>query len=225
MNNEKIKSDTRTRNWTFVLYPESAPDNWRQILEDEYIPWVESPLHDKCINEDNTPKKPHWHIVLLYEGKKSFEQIKEITDKLNAPTPQKVNSAIGVIRYMAHMDNPEKTQYSTHDIVAHGGADIAKYLKPTATDRYTAIKEMRQFVHQNAITEFSDLFDYAAENNDEWFSMLCDNSAYIIGQYITSLRNKSRAIDVRIAGADRVYVNVETGEIIETQLSGINPNE
>jgi len=27
-------ADKRKRNWVFVLYPESAPENWRQILRD-----------------------------------------------------------------------------------------------------------------------------------------------------------------------------------------------
>ncbi|WP_425423122.1 Rep family protein, partial [Segetibacter koreensis] len=25
------KRDTRTRNWTFFVYPESAPENWRDV--------------------------------------------------------------------------------------------------------------------------------------------------------------------------------------------------
>lgn len=41
----------RTRSWTFILYPESAPENWREILNDLFIQWVESPLHDKDIDE------------------------------------------------------------------------------------------------------------------------------------------------------------------------------
>lgn len=53
------KKDGRTRNWTFVLYPDSAPDNWRQILDDKHIEWIESPLHDKDVNANGEPKKPH----------------------------------------------------------------------------------------------------------------------------------------------------------------------
>ena len=38
--------DERTRNWTFVIYPESAPKNWRDVLDEQHIQWVESPLHE-----------------------------------------------------------------------------------------------------------------------------------------------------------------------------------
>jgi hypothetical protein len=208
------KQDDRTRNWTFVVYPDSAPDNWRDILDGEHIPWVESPLHDKCINPDGTPKKPHWHIALLFQTNKSFEQIQEFTDKLNAPIPQKVASAVGVIRYMAHMDNPEKTQYSPKNIKAHGGVDIARYLKITATSRYVAIKEMMDFVRNNNISEFHSLTEFAMEHRfDDWFPLLCDNSAYIIGQYIKSRRHGQAAVEVRTR-----YVDRNTGEVLDGEV-------
>lgn len=45
------KKDSRTRNWSFIVYPESAPNNWREILQEEMTPFAVSPLHDKDINE------------------------------------------------------------------------------------------------------------------------------------------------------------------------------
>ena len=43
MDDEKAKKvDNRARNWSLVVYPESAPENWRDILDDYHIPWVES---------------------------------------------------------------------------------------------------------------------------------------------------------------------------------------
>lgn len=174
------------------MYPESAPKNWRDVLDDEHIQWVESPLHDKDVNEGDTEvKKPHHHILLTFEGVKTFEQIKAITDRLNSPIPQQAHSVKGLVRYMAHLDNPEKHQYDKADIIGHGGADVAELLKPTSADRYAFIREMRAYVITHAVMEFCDLFDYAAENRfDDWFPLLCDNCAYIMGQYIKSCRNR-----------------------------------
>lgn len=183
--------DSRARSWTFVLYPESAPENWRSIIDDQHIQWVESPLHDKDINPDGTPKKPHWHILLIFEGKKSYEQIKEITDKLNAPIPQKTASARGLVRYMVHMDNPEKFQYNVSEIIGHGGADVSELLRPSSTERYSMIREMISFVRENNIVEFQDLMDYAASQRfEDWFPMLCDSSSYVMSCYIKSSRNR-----------------------------------
>lgn len=222
--------DGRTRNWVIVVWPTkeqlyklgseyggsdgygTAPDNWRDILDEEHIQWIESPLHDKDKKEDGSGeiKKPHWHILLLFEGNKSFEQIKEITERLNAPIPQKCASAKGTVRYMAHMDNADKYQYEKGKIVGHGGVDVAEYLKPTSSSRYQLIGEMRKWVAENDCREFFVLFDYASQERfDDWFPLLCDSSAYIMGEYIKSRRHGTEQPS-RV-----VKIDHETGEVID----------
>lgn len=207
--NKARTKDERTRNWTFVVYPESAPKNWRELIDEQHIQWVESPLHDNDMNEDGSTKKPHWHILLMFEGNKSFEQIKELTDKLNCPIPQKVASAKGLVRYMAHMDNPDKVQYDKSLIIGHGGADVAELLKPTSSTRYQLIGEMMDFVKEKNIVEMKDLLYYArVERFDDWFPLLCDNSAYIMNALIKSNRHSTE-------NPPRVVKVDENGEVIE----------
>lgn len=189
-----MTKDERIRNWTFVLYPESAPADWRDILDAEFVPWVESPLHEMDTDPQGEIKKAHWHILLLYDGKKSYEQIKQLTDSLNAPAPQKVSSAKGLVRYMLHLDNPDKFQYDRSLIVGHGGADVAEYLKPTSASRYILIREMIDYIRQNNVCEMKDLLYYSMENRfDDWFPLLCDNSAYIMSSLLKSIRNSNSA--------------------------------
>lgn len=186
--------ETRTRNWTFVLYPESAPENWRNIIDDMHIEWVESPLHDKDINADGQAKKAHKHVMLMFGGVKTYEQVKELTDKLNSPIPERCHNAKALVRYMAHLDNPDKAQYSISDIIAHGGVDLAELLRPSSSERYTIINEMITYVQDEGITEFQDLMDYARHNEfDRWFPLLCDNSAYVVNQYIKSQRHRYKS--------------------------------
>lgn len=186
-----MQKDNRARNWTFIVYPESAPENWRQILDEQHIAWIESPLHDMDSNADGELKKAHWHVLILYDGNKSTEQVNALTSQINGTIPQKAASAKGVVRYMAHIDNPEKYQYKKSDIVVHGGVDIEDLLKPTSSSRYLLIGEMIDFVKQHGITEMMDLIDYARENRfEDWFPLICDNSAYVMEQYIKSARNR-----------------------------------
>lgn len=192
-------TDDRMRNWTFLIYPKEgnppAPENWRDILDDKHISWIESPLHDKDVDANGEMKKEHIHVLVMFEGKKSYAQIKEITDQLNAPVPQKCASVKGLVRYMAHLDNPEKAQYDKGLIIGHGGANVAEYLKPTSSSRYQLIGEMRKWVNDNNCIEFCDLFDYAAQEHfDDWFPLLCDNSAYIMGEFIKSRRHRGETV-------------------------------
>lgn len=191
MASEKTRGSDRTRNWTVVVYPESAPENWREYLDDLHIEWVESPLHEFDSNATGEVKKPHWHVLLMFGGVKSYEQVMEVIQPLRCPIPQRCHNAKAMVRYMAHLDNPEKHQYSVSDIVAHGGVDISELLRPSSSERYALIREMVAFVKENGITEFQDLMDYASmERFDDWFPLLCDNSAYVVGNYIKSQRHR-----------------------------------
>lgn len=191
MANEKSKKDTRTRNWTIVLYPESAPENWRSILDDMHIEWIESPLHENDLNANGEKKKAHWHILLMFGGVKSYEQVEELCDELNCPRPERCHNAKAMVRYMAHLDNPDKAQYRIEDIIPHGGVDIAEMLRPNSSERYSLIKEMISFIRDNDIIEFQDVMDYASEfRSDDWFPLLCDNSAFVIDKYVKSQRHR-----------------------------------
>lgn len=44
------------RDWAFVLYPESVNPDWLNILQETHIQVAISPLHDKDVNPDFTPK-------------------------------------------------------------------------------------------------------------------------------------------------------------------------
>ena len=75
MAEKKARGSDRTRNWTVVVYPESAPDNWREYVDDLHIEWVESPLHEFDSNATGEVKKPHWHLLLMFGGVKSLSLI------------------------------------------------------------------------------------------------------------------------------------------------------
>lgn len=183
------ENSTRTRNWTIIIYPDSAPENWRDIIDEEHIEWVESPLHDKDINPDGTIKKPHYHVLLLFSGVKSYEQVLDFIQPLKCPIPKRVHNARALVRYMAHMDHADKEQYDVSKIVAHGGVDIYELLKCNSSEKYTIIKEMITFIKEYNIDEFQDLVDYAIENHyDDWFPIIADTSTLLLHQYIKSVR-------------------------------------
>lgn len=183
------ESDGRARNWTFFVYPESAPENWLQVLTEMQVSGSVSPLHDKDVNADGTVKKPHYHVLLCFDGKKSYEQIEEITEALNAPIPQRCRSVKGSVRYFTHMDNPEKAQYSRNDIKVFGGFDIEEAFKPTMTETNEILLEVLEFVENNEITEYRELMKYAATKQQErWFGVVKTNT-FMLCKYINSFRH------------------------------------
>lgn len=188
MANITKEKDNRARTWTFVAYPESMPENWREILVELGVPWACSPLHDKDINPTtNEQKKPHYHFVLSFEGKKSYEQIEEITKKFNAPAPQKANSIRGVVRYFAHLDNPEKAQYKVSDIQSGMGFDVSDALKLTASQEEEIIGEIERFILEKRVSEYWHLVQIAIDENPTWSSVIRKCSTHF-GNIIKSIR-------------------------------------
>jgi hypothetical protein len=185
--------DERARNWSLVVYPESAPDNWRDIIDSYFIQWFESPLHDRDVDHGTGEvKKEHYHVVLKFEGKKSFDQINAICDSINAPIPQRTASLVGSVRYMSHMDNPDKAQYSVSAIIGHNGADVGILLKPTSNQRYLLINDMLEFIKVHDVIEYMDFMNYARDEHfDDWFPLLCDSCSTIVKAVISSNRHRS----------------------------------
>jgi len=182
----------RFLNWNFILYPESAPENWIDLINETRIEWVCSPLHDKDLNPTGEQKKEHYHITLLYPSIKTFEQVSELVQKqLNQPIPIQCQSVKGSIRYMVHKDNPEKFQYNWHDIKCYGGADLQSLCMPTASERIKLLKEILNFCTDNNITEYSDLVNVCLQtDNNEWISVVCTFHTLPITAHIKSLRHK-----------------------------------
>lgn len=188
----KSKEDTRSRLWVLVAYPESLPENWLDIVSEWHVPCCISPLHDKDINPNGEPKKPHYHIVFQFTGSKSYEQIVQLTAPLNCTVPQKVNSLKGTVRYFLHQDNPEKAQYSKSDLKFYGGFDPDLYLGNTEINRHIALREMREFIANNCIEYFSDFYIYCDRSRPDWSELLDDTCSFTISNFIKDFRYKLR---------------------------------
>lgn len=180
------------RDWTFIVYPESAPENWRTVLDETHLRWIESPLHDKDVNADGEVKKSHYHILLIFDGPVTAKQVTKITEQLNTPIPKKVGSARGLVRYMAHLDNPEKYQYGIDEIIGHNGADVAEYFKMTATNKLTVMKDMINYIYEYKIDNFADFLMICIEESDDWFDVAVNSNTLALNKMIDAVWQKKR---------------------------------
>ena len=179
-------STKRTRNYGTVVYPDSAPDGWQDILAQQFIPALISPLHDKDTNPDNDePKKAHYHVMIMFDSVKTKEQAIEVFNLIGGVGCEVIQSRRGYARYMCHMDNPEKAQYKQDDVRALGGADYIDIIG-LVTDKYKAIGEMIDYCKEYNIYSYSDLLEYCRMERFDWFRVLCDNGTVVMKEYLKS---------------------------------------
>ena len=181
----------KKRYWAFVLYPESAPINWREILQQTGLAICVSPLHDKDINPTGEPKKPHYHIILCYSGPTTFKCVKSITDNLNQPIPIPLEQVRGYFRYLTHKDNPEKYQYNEKDITVINDFDIDNYNDLSVSQIKAILIDIQKIIRDNNIIEYADLLDFLLDSDLLSYLDVAQNHTILFNTYITSCRHRN----------------------------------
>lgn len=185
----KRSSNTRNRNFACVVYLDSAPKDWLQQLQSEFVPAFVSPLHDKDINPDGSLKKPHHHVLVMFDGVKTEKQWDEFRSKFGGVGTEIILSKRGYSRYLCHLDNPEKQRYNPQDVIELGGADYASAISRDS-DKYKIIDQMIEFISRNHITSYVQLMDYSRQFEPEWYHGLCDSCSYVISTYLKEYRRE-----------------------------------
>ncbi len=185
------KVDRRYRSWAFILYPESAIDEWVTILDDLHIPIAISPIHDLDFDPDKCEmKKAHYHIIIAFDGKKSYEQVKEITDSVKGTIPVPINCLYSYYRYLCHIDSDDKTHYDVNNIILLGGFDPKNYISEQVG---VFVKEMVDYINKQGITEYSDFVELCLyEHPNDWFKILSDYKSVFFLNYINAKKYKGK---------------------------------
>lgn len=184
-----MKNEKRSNKWAFLIYQESSPENYLEILESLRVPFVLSPWHDKDINsETGEIKKSHKHGALYFDSLKSYSQVSElISNKLNGPSHVEiVLSPKGMFNYFTHADNPDKTLYNVEDIESGCGFEIDKFLLEQNSDNF--MNEVIDIIEENNFTEFEDLVRYARKKNYLLLGLIIERT-YFFAKYLDSRRH------------------------------------
>lgn len=179
----------KKRNWGAVIYPESAPKDWKEVLKLKGLTFAVSPLHDKDINDEvsKTQKKPHYHVILCFGSPTTFNNVKDILDELNQPCPIPLESVRGYYRYFTHKDNPDKYQYNDNEIELFNGFDVTDVLNNFEV--FNCLKQIQNIIMDNNILEYNHLMDLLLENDYlELWNVACSHTLFL-NTYITSKRH------------------------------------
>lgn len=183
-----MTKERRSNKWAFLIYEESAPDNYLEILNGLHVPFVLSPWHDKDIYSGTGElKKSHKHGAFYFDSLKSYTQVSElVSDKLNGPAHvEVVMSPKGMFDYFTHAENPSKTPYDVENIESGAGFELDKFLLEQNTDNF--MNDVIDIIEENNFMEFEDLVRYARENNYLLLGLIVERT-YFFAKYLDSHR-------------------------------------
>lgn len=181
----------KTRAWSFILYPESAPENWLEILDSFHCAFCISPLHDRDVKKDGTSKKPHYHVIYVSDGPCYFKSALSFMSLVKGIMLEPVHHLRGAVRYHIHIDSPEKAQYSQDDIICLAGFDYEDFFVCSDNQYELACKSMLEYIISHGVSEFSDFAVICDSYSPVWSSVLRNRNTLFFDKVLRSVRHSS----------------------------------
>jgi hypothetical protein len=181
------RAGKRSRAWTAVVYPESAASDWLNVLSEQMVEALVSPLHDKDMEPTGEVKKAHYHVVIAFTNPCMFAKAKEVFDAIGAVVPPEEQSRVKdmrqMARYLCHLDQPNKHRYNVSDVVTMGGVDY-QALVMSASDDDDVLDEIEEYIKANRIVSFTTFQRVCREIHPEWKYILRHKKSYYIRETI-----------------------------------------
>lgn len=206
MQKEK-KQVSKSRYFATIVYPESAPENWLDTLRGLCMRGYVSPLHDMDENPTGEKKKPHYHVLLIYDGPATKSNAEKKIELFGGVGCEVVGSLRGYARYLCHLDNPEKHKYNMGDVISLGDTDYVTDVQSSA-DRDVIIDEMFDFCEKYNCYSLYLLARYARNHRPDWSTVLKHSGAIYMREVMRS-KIWSRENDMM------KLIDPDTGEVVE----------
>lgn len=116
------------------------------------------------------PKKPHVHLYFHADTRCTAMDMNDLMDGLFPMRPtiwERCLSKNGSIRYFAHLDSPEKAQYSPYDVIGFGGLKLDALVLDDSKSKMLELTNVIIDIIQNAkINYFYELVSYVRKMDD-----------------------------------------------------------
>lgn len=181
----------KAKYWTFLVYPESAPDDWVGILRRSHGSYAISPLHQP----DGEQSKPHYHVIYMHGNTTTPGGVRNAV-----PVEVPANGYIEVAanpsnlqRYLIHLDDPEKEQFpdGINAITLINGFPLDLTRELSKSEKARIRLELMHIIRENGVVEYSDfIFGLMDMGDPDMLDYACTHTMLFEG-VIRSVRNRA----------------------------------
>lgn len=222
----KQNGKEKSRYFTFLLYPESVPEDWLTKLETLDVPMAISPLHDKDESPLGGYKKPHWHVIYVAKNPVTAEsvrlKIKRLLGEKSIAKVQIVEQGMeSMYLYLTHESKDaiakNKHVYPKSEIRLLNNFDIDRYVAFDITDQKELKYQLVDLIFHQRIVNISDLMGYL---NTAGFGELSARSMKHVNEVISGNTGFFKlCFDANYQNGFRArycaHVCIATGEVVE----------
>lgn len=151
----------KSRNFLGVLYPDSESYVCEEVLaalDDTFKEWAYV-LHDNDLNEDGTPKKPHYHWI----GRRATPvPISTVSNSLHVAenSIEFCRKWKQSARYLLHLDSPDKASYDSDSVISN--FEIFKFFSEMSD--LDMAKKILDYVKHERPARMIDLMEWSMMN-------------------------------------------------------------
>ncbi|HEQ4968882.1 MULTISPECIES: replication protein [Bacilli] len=168
----------KARYFTFLLYPESIPNDWELKLEMLGVPMAISPLHDKDKSnvEGQQYKKPHYHVLYIAKNPVTADsirwKIKKTLGEKSLALVQVVLNVENTYLYLTHESKDaiakKKHVYDRADIKLINNFDIDRYVTLDIEEKGELFNVVVSIIRAYMLENIFDLYDFVEENGEAY---------------------------------------------------------
>ncbi|WP_184006862.1 replication protein [Streptococcus dysgalactiae] len=168
----------KARYFTFLLYPESIPNDWELKLEMLGVPMAISPLHDKDKSdvEGQQYKKPHYHVLYIAKNPVTADsvrwKIKKTLGEKSLALVQVVLNVENTYLYLTHESKDaiakKKHVYDRADIKLINNFDIDRYVTLDVEEKGELFNVVVSVIRAYMLENIFDLYDFVEENGEAY---------------------------------------------------------
>lgn len=183
----------KARYAVFLVYEESAPKDWWEVLKNSHGAFARSPLHEP----DNECKKPHWHVIYKHGNTVALSGMQKAI-----PEGVAANGHIELClhprnyqRYLLHLDDPEKQQWTGDPqqlIETCNGFPLDLTRDFSKAERAQQRLDVIAIIRDNELCEYSDLLEGLIDSGLYDLFDYAFNHTIAMNAYLSSRRNRGK---------------------------------
>lgn len=179
---DEIIDNKRYRNWMILFYEDSETYNFDDIIFNikscKYYAYI------KHSPEDNE-FKPHYHAFITLD---SACTLSAISKRIGVPEQfiKYVKSVRGAVRYLTHVDYPDKIQYLPSDITCSGlfQRKMLKHFEDLKTDE-EILQDIYRWIDESSFPDYFEKLKYFLMYvNSNVYDSIYKRYRYEINEYL-----------------------------------------
>lgn len=208
---EKRDEKERRRCWWFVVWPESCNmGKLLRLFDESHLPIAVSPLHCMDYKEDGTKDKDHYHVIVRFPNAKALDPVRHLVgswllaadglmglDKQVDPVwyVKPVEDYATCLRYLCHLDTPDKAQYRVNEVITFGYIDVSMLYAKSLADDVHAFAELLAMCRQNPRMSWGKFCNMVFDKGDMVLLRALRSNTYMLRSYLSSVSDDAAAQD------------------------------